>query len=59
MTPLTLIFIILILCVAVWIARSVPVPFSYVVYALVVLATCVILLELLGLLGAGTLNHRL
>jgi len=59
MTPLALIFVILILCVAVWVARSVPVPFSYVVYALVVLAICVILLQLLGLLGAESLNHRI
>lgn len=59
MTLLGLLAVILILMIAVWVARSVPVPFSYIVYALVVLVICIVLLQVTGVLGSAGLNHRI
>jgi hypothetical protein len=59
MTLLGLLAVILILMIAVWVARSVPVPFSYIVYALVVLVICIVLLQVTGVLGSGGLNRRI
>jgi hypothetical protein len=59
MTILSLLFAIVLLCIGVWVAKSIPVPFSYVVYAVIVLAICVLLLELTGIMGAGVLNRRI
>lgn len=58
MTLLGLVVVLIVLCIAVYIAKQVPVPFSYIVYAVIVIAVVVILLEVTGVVSGGNVLNR-
>lgn len=59
MTVLMLIVLMVVLGVALWYARQVPAPFSYIIYGVVTLVVVIVLLQVTGVASSGALTHRL
>ena len=59
MTILGLIIALVVVCIALWVARQLPVPFSYVLYAVILIVVLVVLLQVTGVMSGGALNRRI
>jgi hypothetical protein len=59
MTILGLIVVLLVLVIAIYVAKQLPVPFSYVLYAVILIVAIVVLLQMTGIMGSNVLNHRI
>lgn len=59
MTVLGLIVALCVVCIMVYVASRLPIPWSYVLYIFILLACIVILCRVTGILGGGAvLNQR-
>ena len=58
MTILGLIVCLVVVCIALWVARQIPAPFSFILYAVIVCVVLIVLLEVTGVLGTGVLGRR-
>ena len=59
MTILGLIVVLVVVCLALYVARMVPAPFSFILYGVIVLVAIIVLLQVVGVLGGNTLHQRL
>jgi hypothetical protein len=60
MTILGLIIVLLVLVIAIYVAKQMPVPFSYILYAVILVVAIVVLLQVTGIMtGSSVLNRRL
>jgi hypothetical protein len=58
MTLLGFIIVIAVICVMLYVASRLPVPMSYILYAVILIVCIVILLQITGVLGAGPILNR-